>query len=137
METLLLLKFPIDSSRHQHQSSKFPNNVTIFNVVYVVFTINFVLIVINCSLTSSNKETMRPISIWPFFLGILGLNADKTLEFIYQKFNDLEIEMNTLKVTISKYYCQNYGPLDHLCQANLNYNELRMKTWNSEQMLNF
>ena len=64
----------------------------------------------NCSLISKSKEKMRAVSIWPLFLANLAINADITLESVDQKVNDLEIELNTLKVYISKGDYQNYGP---------------------------
>ena len=58
---------------------------------------------------------MRAVSIWPLFLAnllllFLAINADINLESVDQKVNDLEIELNTLKVYISKGNYQNYGP---------------------------
>ena len=48
------------------------------------------------------------VSIWPLFLANLAINADTTLESVDQKVNDLEIELNSLKVNGSKYNYQGY-----------------------------
>ena len=85
---------------------------------------------------------MRAVTIWPLFLANLAINADITLESVDQKVNDLEIELNTLKVNVSKYNYQGYGPLfygpyDNFSQTNIKCNEFRMKTRSSGQMLNF
>lgn len=53
---------------------------------------------------------MKAVSMGPLFLTNLTINAFLTLESVYQKVNDLEVEMNNLKVTNSKYNNQGYFP---------------------------
>jgi len=46
---------------------------------------------------------MRPkaFPIWLFWVIIFGINGEVTLESVYQKVNELEVEVKNLKVIIS------------------------------------
>ena len=69
-------------------------------VYYIVLctSIYFDQIVNNRSSGVNHSEKMRTIkfSIWLFWF--LGTHAELTLEIVYQKVNDLEVEVTALKV---------------------------------------
>ena len=69
-------------------------------VVYVVFPIYFEQIVNNRSSGIHQSEKMRPTKCFICLLWLLPtlINAELTLESVYQKVNDLEVEVTTLKV---------------------------------------
>ena len=70
-------------------------------VVYVVFPIYFEQIVNNRSLGVHHSEKMRPLKCFIWLLWLLVINAELTLESVYQKVNDLEDEVTTLKVFLT------------------------------------
>ena len=68
--------------------------------VYVVFVYLNQIVPYPQGKFTSISEKMRTITfsnglLW---LSLLGVNAELTLESVYQKVNDLEVEMNVLKV---------------------------------------
>ena len=46
----------------------------------------------------------KAFPIWLFWVIIFGINGEVTLESVYQKVNDLEVEVKNLKVIISKVF---------------------------------
>ena len=54
---------------------------------------------------------MRPKSfpIWLLWLTIFGINGEVTLESVYQKVNDLEVEVKNLKVIFLHFHGSNSG----------------------------
>ena len=69
--------------------------------------------IVNKRLSETHSEKMRKItfSIWLVWQTISAINAELTLESVYQKVNDLEVEVTVLKVNMTRIV---HGRIDHL-----------------------
>ena len=64
---------------------------------------------------------MRPIRCFILLLRLLVINAELTLESVYQKVNDLEVEMTALKVfNIKGYHKVGYHKVERTGSIGLN-----------------
>ena len=67
-------------------------------VVYVVFPVYFDQKVNNRSSAVHHSEKMRPIKCFIWLLWLFAVNAELTLDSVYEKVTGLEVEVTALKV---------------------------------------